>query len=244
MARSECTELPFTAATMPPAAKRQKTAAQSPSLSAAASDDDQLPSNDEFDVEMDEGDADDGSDDGSDSPDTEDEIAAAQARKSSKTAKRKRRAVSPSRFGGQLQTLLGTAVPQEQPLVLTRSIAKHRAEEKAELKSRKAADVARREKEDKGRLTDVIGGWGGESERALRKVAQRGVVKLFNAIQQAQDTSATALQGKVARPDPGAKDKKKGKDNLLGRGKDTAASALDKDSFLSLIKSGGIVSKS
>jgi len=34
--------------------------------------------------------------------------------------------------------------------------------------------VERKEKEDKNRIRDVIGGWGGESERALRKVAQRG----------------------------------------------------------------------
>ena len=30
------------------------------------------------------------------------------------------------------------------------------------------------EREEKGRVRDVIGGWGAESERALRKVAQRG----------------------------------------------------------------------
>jgi len=46
------------------------------------------------------------------------------------------------------------------------------------------------------------------------------VVKLFNAIQQAQDAQTSALGGKVARPDPGAKDKRKGRDNLVGRGKD------------------------
>ena len=42
--------------------------------------------------------------------------------------------------------------------------------------------VSRLEKEDKGRVKDVIGGWGGredgvggqEWERALRKVAQKG----------------------------------------------------------------------
>ncbi|KZW01971.1 hypothetical protein EXIGLDRAFT_637719 [Exidia glandulosa HHB12029] len=179
----------------------------------------------------------------SDSPDTEDEIALAQNKKSTKTSKRKRRAVSPTRFGNQLQILLGTQVPQEQPLALNPSAARQRAQDKADVKNRKAVDVARKEKEDRGRLTDIIGGWGGESERALRKIAQRGVVKLFNAIQQAQDATAVASGGKVSRPDPGAKDKRKGKDNLLGRGKEMAAASMDKDSFLNLIKSGGVVSK-
>ena len=32
----------------------------------------------------------------------------------------------------------------------------------------------KKEKEEKSHLIDVIGGWGGENERALRKVAQRG----------------------------------------------------------------------
>ncbi|KAH7104311.1 Rrp15p-domain-containing protein [Auriculariales sp. MPI-PUGE-AT-0066] len=182
---------------------------------------------------------------GSDSaaePDTDDEIAALQSGKSKQTAKRKRRAVSPSRFGSQLQVLLGTHVPTEQPLALKPDVATRRADEKRQGRDRRDADVKRKEKEEKNRLTDVIGGWGGENERALRKIAQRGVVKLFNAIQQAQDAQIAASGGKVARPDPGAKDKRKGKDNLLGRGRDPAAS-LDKDSFLDLIKSGGVVSK-
>lgn len=46
--------------------------------------------------------------------------------------------------------------------------------EKAEAKARKSVIGERKEREDRNRVTDVIGGWGGESERALRKVAQRG----------------------------------------------------------------------
>lgn len=38
----------------------------------------------------------------------------------------------------------------------------------------KVMQVERKEKEEKGRIKDVIGGWGAEGERALRKVAQRG----------------------------------------------------------------------
>lgn len=51
---------------------------------------------------------------------------------------------------------------------------KRQNEEKAEAKARKNVIGERKEREDRNRVTDVIGGWGGESERALRKVAQRG----------------------------------------------------------------------
>lgn len=108
------------------------------------------------------------------SPDTEDEIAGAKGAKSKKTMKRKRRATEPSRFGATLQYLLHTETPSALPLSLKPSLARKRNDEKLELKAKKVLQVEKKEKEDKGRITDVIGGWGGESERALRKVAQRG----------------------------------------------------------------------
>lgn len=111
---------------------------------------------------------------GGDSPDTEDEIAAAKASKSKKTLKRKRRATDPSNFGATLNTLLSTDAPSSLPLSLKPSAARKRNEEKQELKAKKAQRIEKKEKEDKGHISDVIGGWGGESERALRKVAQRG----------------------------------------------------------------------
>lgn len=109
-----------------------------------------------------------------DSPDTEDEIAAAKASKSRKTLKRKRRATDPSSFGVTLNALLSTDAPSSLPLSLKPSVARKRNEEKQELKAKKAQRIEKKEREDKGRIADVIGGWGGESERALRKVAQRG----------------------------------------------------------------------
>lgn len=109
-----------------------------------------------------------------DSPDTEDEIATAKATKSKKTLKRKRRATDPSRFGATLNALLSTNAPSSLPLSLKPSAARKRNEEKQELKAKKTQRTERKVKEDKGHISDVIGGWGGESERALRKVAQRG----------------------------------------------------------------------
>lgn len=183
-----------------------------------------------------------------DSPDTEDEIAAAKASKSKKTLKRKRRATDPSSFGATLNALLSTNAPSSLPLSLKPTAARKRHEEKQELKAKKTQRIEKKEKEDKGHISDVIGGWGGEGERALRKVAQRGVVKLFNAIAESQSAVATAAEeskksrgtGKPSLPAPSfekGNPRKKGKqkDNILGRGKEAA---LDKEDFMDMIRSG------
>ncbi|KAH6917479.1 Rrp15p-domain-containing protein [Coprinopsis sp. MPI-PUGE-AT-0042] len=172
--------------------------------------------------------------------------------KSKKTMKRKIRATGASTFGATLQNLLQTEAPSSLPLSLKPSIARKHQDTKLELKAKKVLQLEKKEQEDKRRIKDVIGGWGGESERALRKVAQRGVVKLFNAIQQSQNTVAEAAEEAKAAKGSGKprllaptfedKGKKKGKkrDNVVGRGKETT---VDKDEFFNMIKSGGIVSK-
>jgi len=184
---------------------------------------------------------------------TDDEIADGQRMKSKKTLKRKRRATEPSHFGATLQSLLSTDAPSGLPLSLKPSVAHQKNEAKLELEAKKAIQIERKEKEERGRIRDVIGGWGGESERSLRKVAQRGVVKLFNTIQQSQVATAEAKKeakasrgtGKPSLPTPslGRKDKGKKNDhknNISGREKQSAA---DKDTFFDMIRSGGIVSK-
>lgn len=91
-----------------------------------------------------------------------------------KTQKRKRRATSPSQFGATLQSLLNTNAPSNLPLALKPSVAKRRADEVLEVKAKRFLDGEKKDKEEKNHISDVIGGWGGESERSLRKVAQRG----------------------------------------------------------------------
>lgn len=108
------------------------------------------------------------------SPDTEDEIAQAKFAKSKKTLKRKHRATDASNFGATLQSLLKTDTPSGLPLSLKPSVAKRRNDEKLELRAKKLLKGEKKSKEEVGRIKDIIGGWGGESERALRKVAQRG----------------------------------------------------------------------
>ena len=111
---------------------------------------------------------------GRQSPNTEDEIAEAKLPKSKKTLKRKHRATDPSNFGATLQSLLKTDAPSGVPLSLKPSVARKQYDEKLEIKAKKLLKGERKSKEEVGRIRDVIGGWGVESERSLRKVAQRG----------------------------------------------------------------------
>lgn len=104
----------------------------------------------------------------------DDAIEGMKPQKSKQTKKRKIRASGTTTFGATLQSLLSTEAPSGLPLSLKPSLGRKRNDEKLELRAKKVLQVERKEKEDKNRIADVIGGWGGESERALRKVAQRG----------------------------------------------------------------------
>lgn len=138
-------------------------------------------SGDEQSVDYSEENASDGSDSEEESVqgDSADEIEGMKPQKSRQTKKRKLRATHASAFGATLQSLLDTVTPSSAPLSLKPSIARKRNDEKLEMKAKKVLLVEKKEKEDRGRITDVIGGWGGESERALRKVAQRGGRELY-----------------------------------------------------------------
>jgi hypothetical protein len=69
---------------------------------------------------------------------------------------------------------LNTATPAAAPLALKPSIQRRINHERNDIKKRKRLEGEKKDHEEIGRVTDVIGGWGGENERALRKVAQRG----------------------------------------------------------------------
>ncbi|KAF7320072.1 hypothetical protein MKEN_00791500 [Mycena kentingensis (nom. inval.)] len=172
-----------------------------------------------------------------------DHIGDLRPQKSQQTKKRKIRASGATAFGETLQSLLSTNAPSDLPLSLKPSVSRKRNDEKLELKAKKVLQVERKEKDDKGRIKDVIGGWGGESERALRKVAQRGVVKLFNVIQQSQASAAAEVEekkasrgtGKASLPAPVIKE----------AGKKAAADKLaTKDVFLDFIRAGGVATAS
>jgi len=111
-------------------------------------------------------------------PDTDEAIDDFKRVKSKNTSKRKIRATAPSNFGATLQSLLNTDAPTTLPLSLQPSIVQRHGHEKLEKRAKKALQMKKKEEEAKGRIRDVIGGWGAESERGLRKVAQRGGVYL------------------------------------------------------------------
>jgi hypothetical protein len=155
---------------MPPS-KRQKTEKV---VANEESDEETTNSGDELVAESSLASGSEGDGEGDASADTDDEIANARPSKSKKTLKRKRRAIDTTHFGSALQSLLSTDTPSALPLSLKPSVARKRNDEKLEAKGKKIIQIEKKDKEEKGRIKDVIGGWGGEGERALRKVAQRG----------------------------------------------------------------------
>ncbi|ELU44522.1 Rrp15p domain-containing protein [Rhizoctonia solani AG-1 IA] len=216
---------------------------------------------------------------GNSSTDTETEISRARNTKSKKTLSECiHRATSPTAFGGTLEALLATSVPSNiqpgAPLALKPSIARKKNDEKLELKAKRILESEKKEREEKGRVQDVIGGWDNQNERSLRKVAQRGgiyyswfrslslahllsrpVVHLFNAIQQAQSASAATLEenkklrgsGKPTLPAPSPHEIGRNKPGNKNKNKaigKDAAGGLDKNSFLDAIRSGGVVRQS
>jgi len=104
----------------------------------------------------------------------DEEIENLKPQKSRSTSKRKIRATTNTKFGATLEHLLSTETPSCLPLSLKPSIARKRNDDRLELRAKRVLQMERKEKEDRARIKDVIEGWGGESERALRKVAQRG----------------------------------------------------------------------
>lgn len=105
----------------------------------------------------------------------------------------------PSAFSTSMSKILSTKLPtsaRADPL-LSRSkdasqAATHANNERLENHVRAKLRAERKEVMEKGRIKDVLGvesGQAGETadlEKRLRKVAQRGVIKMFNAVRQAQ----------------------------------------------------------
>jgi fusion and transport protein UGO1 len=107
------------------------------------------------------------------------------------------------------------------------------ADSKLESKARAQIKTEKRALLEKGRVKDVLGlenenvatGAVMEEEKRLKKTAQRGVVKLFNAVRAAQVKAAM----KAAK-----------EDGVVGLGKrEERMNEMSKQGFLDLISSGG-----
>lgn len=158
--------------------------------------------------------------------------------KQRKTRKRN----DPTAFATSMSKILGTKLTtsKRQDPVLSRSAAataasKELADQKLELKAKRKLHAEKREALEKGRVKDVLGlntpevstAEIQETERRLQKTAQRGVVKLFNAVRAAQ------VQGEQARSEA----KKEGVVGISQR--EERVSEMSKKGFLDLIATGG-----
>lgn len=142
----------------------------------------------------------------------------------------------PSAFSTSISKILSTKLPTSARAdpVLSRSKGASQtttdfADEKLDRQARAKLRAEKKEELDRGRIRDVMGiergqaGAVAEEEKRLRKVGQRGVVKLFNAVRAAQVRGEEAVK----------QERKKG---TIGMGeREKAANEVSKQGFLELI---------
>ncbi|KAF7170980.1 hypothetical protein CNMCM5623_003491 [Aspergillus felis] len=142
----------------------------------------------------------------------------------------------PTAFSTSISKILSTKLPTSARAdpVLSRSksaaqTTSELADEKLDKQARAKLRAEKREELDRGRVRDVMGvergltGVVAEEEKRLRKIAQRGVVKLFNAVRAAQ------VRGEEAARE----ERKKG---TVGMGeREKAVNEVSKQGFLELI---------
>ena len=154
----------------------------------------------------------------------------------------------PSAFATSLSKILSTklSTSKRSDPVLARSAAAHEASKAAidtalEAKARRQMRDQKRRAKEKGRVKDVLIASNVETsgepevttveilatEKRLRKTAQRGVVKLFNAVRAAQVTAVVTEKSS----------KKAGVIGMQNRGE--RVNEMSKKGFLELIASGG-----
>jgi hypothetical protein len=151
----------------------------------------------------------------------------------------------PAAFSDSISKILSTklSTSKRSDPVLSRSVAAATAAQslsssKLDAKARHALSAQKRAALDNGRVKDVLGVEGGrgigeilEDEKRLRKIAQRGVVKLFNAVRAAQvKAEEAAVEARKA--------------GLVGQGrKQERATEMSKQGFLDLIAGTGVRGK-
>ena len=191
-----------------------------------SSGDENEPGSDESDASGSE--SDDGSVDSSNAPSTTNR---------KKVSKRN----DPNAFSTSISKILSTKLPtsaRADPLLSrSREAVKKTTEltnEKLEARARAKLRAEKKEELERGRIKDVLGvergeaGETAEQEKRLRKIAQRGVVKLFNAVRAAQ-----------VRGEEAAREERK-KRSIVGMGeREKAVNEVSKQGFLELINGKG-----
>ncbi|KAM0196924.1 hypothetical protein ACHAPA_006160 [Fusarium lateritium] len=219
----------------PPVKKPVKKTQQNNKTQKAKNNKPEIESEEEEDEEEDD-------DEGSEDDDDEDD----DGEPSGKRKKSKRN--DPNAFATSLSKILNTklSTSKRSDPVLARSAAAHEASKAAvdsalESKARKQLREAKKRAFEKGRVKDVLIATTNDNtgeletstseimvtERRLRKVAQRGVVKLFNAVRAAQVKAVEAEKGTR-------------KEGVIGMKKrEEKVNEMSKKGFLELIASGG-----
>lgn len=204
-----------------------------PTKSKAESSDESSVHSDESE-EGEEGDDASGSDASNDSDDDGDSDVSMTVANADRKAVSKRN--DPSAFSTSISKILSTKLPTSARAdpVLSRSKTAQQAnteiaDERLDKQARAKLRAEKKEELDRGRVRDVLGvergqtGAVAEEEKRLRKTAQRGVVKLFNAVR------ASQVRGEAAVKD----ERHKGTVGLGEREK--AVNEVSKQGFLELI---------
>lgn len=204
---------------------------------------------DEFDMEQTDSSSDEGDNGVDDEDDNEEDVGEHDGEEGTTQPGQKRKKKNdPSDFANAMQKILssGLTTTNRKNPILARSLESKKLDELAdderlELKVRKQMTAEKKAKLDKNHNSVVVGEGDAaaeiiERERNMRKVAQRGVVRLFNAIRSAQ----------LAAQDPeevgGERDARTGLKVRQGAGvkkREVKAQEMSKTSFLDLIKAGG-----
>ncbi|KAJ6256656.1 hypothetical protein Dda_8521 [Drechslerella dactyloides] len=171
---------------------------------------------------------------GNASDDSDDSLASDSDSLPASTKKRKR--TDPSAFATSMSKILSshlTATARKDPvLVRAKHAAAHIDDSKLEARARRLLTAEKRAALDRGRVRDVVPRDDAtgeevknvlEREKALRKIAQRGVIKLFNAVRAAQ------VKGEEAARE----NKVKGTLGMDTRSKNVTE--ISKESFLDMI---------
>lgn len=180
--------------------------------------------------------------DENDEPELDSDLESETSMSSSNAAAEKKKRNDPNAFATSmskiLDTKLSTAKRSDPVLSRSKSAAdanKSLADSRLESKARAQIKSEKRAMLDKGRVKDVLGlenenvatGAVMEEEKRLKKTAQRGVVKLFNAVRAAQVKAEGAI--KAAK-----------QEGVVGLGKrEERMNEMSKQGFLDLISSGG-----
>lgn len=180
--------------------------------------------------------------DENDEPELDSDLESETSMSSSNAAAEKKKRNDPNAFATSmskiLDTKLSTAKRSDPVLSRSKSAAdanKSLADSRLESKARAQIKTEKRALLEKGRVKDVLGlenenvatGEVMEEEKRLKKTAQRGVVKLFNAVRAAQVKAEGAI--KAAK-----------QEGVVGLGKrEERMNEMSKQGFLDLISSGG-----